>query len=251
MRLEANISLRKVDQTELPPYKVEVKNINSFRYLEQAISFEVQRQALELMDGRQPRQETRGWDSVNNVTFPQRSKEDAEDYRYFPDPDIPPIHITEELLNELRASLTELPAIRSARWHTELGIEERYSQLLFTQSTPIERYEQLFSAAKDHQLDSNKLANLLVNKKIVIKDSDTIDSILSTFETLTQVDTVETSEITSAIQTVMAANPTEVSSYRAGKTQVINFFLGQVMRQLGKKVEAQVIKTELEKQLSA
>jgi len=251
MRLEANISLQEADQTTLPNYKVEVKNINSFRFLEQAISFEVQRQTLELMDGKTPRQETRGWDSVNNVTFPQRSKEDAEDYRYFPDPDIPPIRLQESLLQQLQAGLSELPMARVSRWQQVFNIEERYSSQLMKQPEMVTKYEQLFQAASTKKLDVNKVANLLVNKKLAFDASAELDTVLATFSDLIKVDQVDDTEVVTAIQLVLSENPNEVSSYKAGKEQVIHFLLGQVMRKLGKKVDAQLIRTGLQKQLQA
>lgn len=250
MRLEANISLRATEAPKdiLPPYKVEVKNINSFRFLEQAIAWEMQRQSLELMDGRVPKQETRGWDSQHNTTFPQRSKEDAEDYRYFPDPDLPPIRFTEADVEKLRKDIPELPTQLLSRWHEEYGIEERYGSLFIEEPAPAHFYDTLFAAAAEKKLDVNKLANLIANKKVVVTWESVTDT-LKAFAAVTSVADVDTTEIQTIIGQVIASNPSEVAAYKAGKTQLLNFFFGQVMRTLGKKVDPSLIRSQLETQL--
>ncbi len=251
MRLEANISLQSDGVDELPNYKVEVKNINSFRYLEQAIGFEIQRQGLELMEDRTPRQETRGWDSVHNTTFPQRSKEDAEDYRYFPDPDLPPIRFEQSFIDSLKAELPELPTTKTKRWQSEFGVEERFSSLLIDDRPLVEVLEQTFKALSDKQLDANKFANLVTNKKLQIKTGDQVNDLIATFTDLTKVDQVDETELTTVIDQVIAENPSEVAAYKAGKEQLINFFLGQTMRKLGKKVDTSLIRTSLQTKLSS
>lgn len=250
MRLEANISLQSVNAPtdELPSYKVEVKNINSFRFMEQAINFEVQRQALELMDGRTPKQETRGWDTTHNTTFPQRSKEDAEDYRYFPDPDLPPIRFTQEQIEALEAQLPELPEVISQRWEQEYGVEPRFSMALIENQAQASFYESVFRATSSENLDANKLANMIVNGKL--KVSDAVDEVVTAFKAATQTDTIDDSELDSVITKVISENPDAVARYKAGKIEVMGFFMGQVMRSLGKKVDASQVKVALEKQLS-
>ncbi len=251
MRLEANISLKETDATELPDYKVEVKNINSFRYLEQAISFEVQRQALELMDGRRPKQETRGWDSIHNTTFPQRSKEDAEDYRYFPDPDLPPIRFEQSMIDSLKADLPELPAAKIERWSSEFGVEERFGRLLSYDRDKIEFFEKVFGELRTQKKDSNKLASMVVNDKITFTSNSQPIDLITQFTELTQIDTVDDSQLNLLVDQVIAENPSEVAAYKAGKQQLINFFLGQVMRKLGKKVDVGIIKSALEVRLQS
>jgi aspartyl-tRNA(Asn)/glutamyl-tRNA(Gln) amidotransferase subunit B len=251
MRLEANISLQADGVEELPKYKVEVKNINSFRFLEQAIGFEIQRQGLELMDDRTPKQETRGWDSTHNTTFPQRSKEDAEDYRYFPDPDLPPIRFEQSFIDSLKAELLELPMAKVARWTTEFGIEAKYGRLLIEDIRLIERLEPLFKELQTQKLDSNKFANLVVNKKLVIDSNTQLHEVIGLFSELTKVDQVDAGELSSIVGQVIAENPAEVTAFKAGKEQLLNFFLGQVRKKLGKKVDVTIIKDELRHQLSS
>ncbi|OGI14784.1 MAG: glutaminyl-tRNA synthase (glutamine-hydrolyzing) subunit B [Candidatus Moranbacteria bacterium RIFCSPHIGHO2_01_FULL_54_31] len=124
MRCEVNISLYKEGDDRLSGTKVEVKNINSFRSVERAIEYEIARQTAALDNGEKIVQETRGWDEVKNVTVSQRKKESAHDYRYFPEPDIPPFVFTEEYVEQLRSSLPELPDAKAKRFLAEYGLPE-------------------------------------------------------------------------------------------------------------------------------
>ncbi len=124
MRVEPNISVRKPGETTLPKYKVEVKNINSIKFAQQAIDYEIARQTEILKEGGIPKQVTMGWDEKNNCTVEQRSKEEANDYRYFPDPDLPVLQFTKEYLEDLRNRMPELPAQKRARFLEEFGLPE-------------------------------------------------------------------------------------------------------------------------------
>ena len=122
MRVEPNISVRKPGEITLPNYKVEVKNINSFKFAEAAINYEISRQTEILKDGGTPKQVTMGWDEKNNRTIEQRSKEEANDYRYFPEPDLPVLQFTAEYLQHLKNHLPELPAQKRTRFSEEFGL---------------------------------------------------------------------------------------------------------------------------------
>lgn len=122
MRCEPNISVRKLGEETLPKYKVEVKNINSFKFAEAAINYEVPRQIEILEKGEMPKQVTMGWNEKLNQTVEQRSKEEANDYRYFPDPDLPVMHFTAEFLDDLRGRLPELPEAKRKRFVEEYGL---------------------------------------------------------------------------------------------------------------------------------
>jgi len=122
MRCEPNISVRKPGETTLPKYKVEAKNINSFKYAEAAINYEIARQTEILKEGGMPKQVTMGWDEKNNQTVEQRSKEEANDYRYFPDPDLPVLQFTKDYLDDLRAVMPELPAQKRSRFIEEFNL---------------------------------------------------------------------------------------------------------------------------------
>lgn len=122
MRVEPNISVRKPGETTLPKYKVEVKNINSFKFAEAAINYEIARQTEILKEGGIPRQVTMGWNEKDGVTVEQRSKEEANDYRYFPDPDLPVLQFTKEYLDDLRAKMPELPQQKRKRFLEEYNL---------------------------------------------------------------------------------------------------------------------------------
>jgi aspartyl-tRNA(Asn)/glutamyl-tRNA(Gln) amidotransferase subunit B len=124
MRLEPNISVRKPGQQELPNYKCEVKNINSFKFAEQAIDYEIARQTEILKEDKTPKQVTMGWNEKTNSTVEQRSKEEANDYRYFPDPDLPILELSEEYLQQLQSFLPELPAQKRIRFAEEYSLPE-------------------------------------------------------------------------------------------------------------------------------
>lgn len=255
MRLEANTSLSEnpnaVAEDALPSYKVEVKNINSFRFLEQAIEFETQRQTVVLMEGKTPAQETRGWDSVNNATYTQRTKEDAEDYRYFPDPDLPPMRFTETEIENWRKELPELPEALTKRWQTDFGIEPKYSALLNDERTFSAELDEIFTIAKQENVDINKLANYLANKKISFKAGDDAKIVLQAFAEAASTGVLEATELDPIIETVLAEFPSETAAYKAGKTPLINFLVGQTMRKLGKKVDVSEVKKRLELKLAA
>ncbi|HEX3099898.1 MAG TPA: Asp-tRNA(Asn)/Glu-tRNA(Gln) amidotransferase subunit GatB [Patescibacteria group bacterium] len=123
MRCEPNISVRKPGEETLPKYKVEVKNINSFRFAEAAINYEIPRQIEMLEAGEMPKQVTMGWNEKQNITVEQRSKGEANDYRYMPEPDLPELHFTEEFIQKLRAELPELPGAKRVRFAEEFGLD--------------------------------------------------------------------------------------------------------------------------------
>ncbi|MDP4009187.1 MAG: Asp-tRNA(Asn)/Glu-tRNA(Gln) amidotransferase subunit GatB, partial [bacterium] len=154
MRVEVNISLSK--QKELGT-KVEIKNLNSFRVMEQAISFEIQRQTSILERGEKIQQETRGWDEKKKETYVQREKEEAHDYRYFPEPDLPPITITQKQVHEILALMPELPSQRRERFQKEYGISADGAEL-FTQQKELGEYFEKVVSELGENLSSKVLA---------------------------------------------------------------------------------------------
>jgi|SRR5579872_1928682 len=149
MRCEPNISVRKPGQQELPDYKVEVKNINSFKFAESAIEFEVARQAEILKEGGRPAQVTMGWNEKQGITVEQRSKEEANDYRYFPDPDLPILHFSTEELEKIGGTIPELPAQKRVRFQTEYGLPEGDISALIDWKELNEYFEQLVSELQE------------------------------------------------------------------------------------------------------
>ncbi len=149
MRLEPNISVRMPGQQELPNYKVEVKNINSFKFAEQAIEYEIARQTEELKEGKTPKQVTMGWNEKANQTVEQRSKEEANDYRYFPEPDLPIMHLSDDFIADLKAKLPELPAQKRQRFATEYALPTGDVAALIEWKELTEYFEQVVSEIKE------------------------------------------------------------------------------------------------------
>ena len=213
MRLEANISLNPSPK----PYKVEVKNLNSFKFVEQAINYELKRQKKLLEKGITPKQETRGFNSKTKTTFSQRSKEAAEDYRYFPEPDIPPIVLTENDINTIKKLLPKLPDQQIK----ELELPEDIAKLLVSKSKNLKYYKGNLTKATDLGLDEKKFANFIINKKINIDKP-----VESQLKNLTQSKTADQD----LINEVIKENPEVIEKFKAGKKSVIGFLVGQVLK---------------------
>lgn len=164
MRCEPNISVRKPGEETLPKYKVEVKNINSFRFAEAAINYEIPRHIEMLEKGEMPKQVTMGWNEKENKTVEQRSKEEANDYRYFPEPDLAPMHFTEEFKAKLLAELPELPAAKRVRFKSEFNLDEASIETLLNWKELNEYFENVVSEIDaDGEGDRAKLIKLASN----------------------------------------------------------------------------------------
>lgn len=242
MRLEANISLKPKGQKKLPDYKVEVKNINSFRFLEQAIEFEIIRQAELLSAGKTPAQETRGFRPNSGQTFSQRTKETAADYRYFPDPDIPPIRFSESDIKELRSQLPPPQSTVVQQWADQFSIEARYGEVLSATQTSHAFWTKVWQKEKSV---ANAIAGAVINKKIIVGPDATPESVISSFKTLATSDNISEAELEQAISTVIANEAEAVAKYQAGETKVLGFLMGQTMKQLGKKVDPKLVQQKL------
>ena len=145
MRADANVSLRKIGQTDLPPYKVEIKNLNSFKAVEAGLEHEIARQTEALEAGEKLINETRGWDEAKGVTVAQRSKEEAHDYRYFPEPDLPILHFSPEFIAKIKAELPELPAQKLARFTQEYGLTAKDAEVLIADKSLAGYFEDVVS----------------------------------------------------------------------------------------------------------
>jgi aspartyl-tRNA(Asn)/glutamyl-tRNA(Gln) amidotransferase subunit B len=230
MRLEPNISWSEsVDK--LNQYKVEIKNLNSFRFAQQGIDFELERQKEIIDRGELPVQETRGYNPQKRVTFSQRVKETAADYRYFPDPDIPPIVLTQEYVQNLRAQLPKLPEVVTEELIQSFHLNIATAQLLAKNK----QYFDYFNKYRT-QIEPNTLANLIVNKKIDLTQP-------------LQVKTAAQAVDPKIIEQVIKENSEAVAKYKAGKTSVIGFLVGQVMKSTHGKVDAKSASQELVKRL--
>lgn len=244
MRLEPNISLQKEEETSLPKYKVEVKNINSFRFVEKAIEFEIKRQAEILNEGKTPIQETRGWNEIKNKTISQRIKEEANDYRYFPEPDIPPIRFTQDQISKIKSQIKELPDEKLKRFQKEFGLSAYDSEILTRTIETAKYFEEAVSAGKSHKISPKQIANVIINKKIdvnVVLPAQLLQSIISSSQT-TSIDEGKLGEI---IIQVLKEHQKAVSDYKSGKETAIMFLLGQVMRQFKEKIDANKVKAVL------
>ena len=204
----------------------EIKNINSFNFAQQAIDFEIARQTEEFekngIEKSATNKTTRGYDSIKKITFLQRTKEEAKDYRYFPEPDIPPFIIENELIEKLRGELPLLPD-QIISDLVNLGIELKYAKIIVTSEDSLAVIRKF---QDDKGIDINKLAGLLANKKI-----DTKGNIKVEYQKATKVGNTNIDELKSVVEKIIAANPNVVAEYKKGKTGVAGFFVGQAMKE--------------------
>ena len=288
-RCDANVSVRPRGHSELGT-RTEIKNLNSFRFVERAIEFELERQIDILEGGGSIVQETRLYDADNDETRSMRSKEEANDYRYFPDPDLLPVVITEQLLAEVQAALPELPQAKQQRFCQQYQLSAYDADLLTSERDVADYYEavvaelgqdgaklaanwvmgELTANLNKDNLDINtsplsaeRLASLLqrINDGTISgKIGKEIFTLLWDDQALT-VDAVieqrglkqvsDSGEITKIIDEIIAANPQQVEQYRAGKAKVKGFFVGQVMKAFQGKANPQQVNQILEEKLKA
>jgi aspartyl-tRNA(Asn)/glutamyl-tRNA(Gln) amidotransferase subunit B len=261
MRLEPNISLQvtsnmpqetnvsRVTSYELPKYKVEVKNINSFKFVEKAIAFELERQTKILNEEKTPVQETRGWDEDKGVTFSQRVKEEAMDYRYFPEPDIPPIRFTDEEIGRLKSQVPELRDEKKDRFVKEFRIPEYDAAILTRDSALAEYFEHAVALGKERGIQPKQIANIIINKKIRIKEISE-EKLLDDISLSSRKEEVSDENLLEVITRVLSENEKAVQDYKSGKESVIMFLVGQVMRTVGKKIDPQLVKKQLQASLA-
>jgi aspartyl-tRNA(Asn)/glutamyl-tRNA(Gln) amidotransferase subunit B len=233
MRLEPNISVRKPGETDLPNYKVEVKNINSFRFAAAAIDFELKRHESLLAAGKVPVQETRGWDEGKAATVSQRIKEEAADYRYFPEPDIPPLRISDNQIKILKDALVELPDAKRARFMNQYHLNEYDASLLCDTRAYADYYEEAVKVSQNLEkpFSPKEVANWLINKKINI-DEVLPAALITSLVEAKKVVAIPDADIDAAIDEVLAANEKAVAEFRAGKEQVKMFLFGNVIKTL-------------------
>ncbi len=241
MRLEPNISVRNMGETTLPNYKVEVKNINSFNFVKKAIDFEVNRHVELLKTGKTPIQETRGYVEDRGVTLSQRSKEDAKDYRYFPEPDIPPIRLSEQTISEIKTRLPEMPSSVIERFTKTYGLSPESSRLLTETPERKNHFEACIRALQKATttITPTDLANYCINKKI----PETMDpqTVITALVEAKRASDIPPELITASVIKVLAGQPKAVSDYQSGKTGVLMFLVGLVKRDLAGKGDAGVI----------
>lgn len=266
LRCDANVSIRPQGSQEFGT-RVEIKNINSFRFLQKAIDYEVQRQIFALEDGEKLIQETRLWDENSQRTISMRSKEDAHDYRYFPDPDLVNYHVAPSWVESIKAQLPELPGAKRQRYQDEYQISAMDAHQLVAEASYCQFLEaslQLGAQPKevakwllgdisaylnDKELSLNqthltpqKLAELIafvsggtlshkMAKEVLIPLLETEQHAEAIIEARGLKQISDSSALEGIVQAVLDANPTQVEQFKAGKDKVIGFLMGQVMKQ--------------------
>lgn len=266
MRCDVNVSIKKQEDEELGT-RAEIKNINSFKFIERAINFEIERQIRIIESGESVVQETRLYDSVKNETRSMRSKEEANDYRYFPCPDLLPVVISDNEFNDIKNNLPELPDEKEKRYMSEANLEEAEAKIISSSKTMANMFEDACSKTDDSKL----VANWLVGDVSALLNKDNIDieeSKLSSNNFATLIERISDKTISGKIaksvleevwesghdvddiikdkglvqiqdesvleeiaQKIINDNPSQVGAYKGGKDKLFGFFVGQVMKE--------------------
>jgi len=241
MRLEPNISVRKMGETELPKYKVEVKNINSFNFVKRAIDYEVSRHIELLEEGKMPSQETRGYVEKTSSTVSQRSKEEAHDYRYFPEPDIPPMVFSSSFIDSI--TVPTLPQAQKNEYVQKYGLKPQNAFILTRNRTAAGLFTEIIKKLKNgDSITPVDVANGIINKK---------------YTSYEQIKNMKAPKITnsgllkSAVDKAVTNNPNVVADFKSGKQNAVMFLVGQVMREMKGQADANVVREELIKKLSS
>jgi aspartyl-tRNA(Asn)/glutamyl-tRNA(Gln) amidotransferase subunit B len=284
LRCEANVSVRRIGDEKFGT-KVELKNLNSVRFMQRAIEFEVTRQIGVLESGGQLQQETRLWDERAGETRVMRSKEEAHDYRYFPEPDLAPLKISDEMVERVRSNMPELPEARRRRFMEQYGLSFSDASQLTSERSLADYYEKaaevsgnpraasnwirseflrelegaglLASASPVRPDDLGKLVRIVEDDKISGKQGKEV--LIEMFKTSKSAATIvaeqglvqvsDTGEIDSIIDNVIAANSAQAEQYRAGKETLFGFFVGQVMKASKGKANPKVVNERLKAKL--
>ena len=285
-RCDANISVRPVGAEKFGT-RAELKNMNSFKFVKEAIDYEIQRQVDLIESGGKVVQETRLFDSAKGITASMRSKEEAHDYRYFPDPDLLPLVVPDELVNEMRSTLPELPRAKRERFVSQYGIPAYDAGVLTATRALAGYYEQAVKETGEPKLSSNwimgELLRLLNEEGRDVKDcpippsgvADIIKMVKGgqisgkmakeVFEEmyktgkaaadivkakgLTQIS--DEGELAGIVEEIVKANPDNVAKFKAGKTNVMGFFVGEIMKATKGKANPAVINKLLKEKLEA
>jgi aspartyl-tRNA(Asn)/glutamyl-tRNA(Gln) amidotransferase subunit B len=283
-RCDANVSLRPWG-TETLGTRAELKNLNSFKYVESALAYEIRRQESLLADGQPVIQETRLWDSAKNRSFSMRGKEEAHDYRYFPDPDLTPLIIDDAWIETIRESLPELPDARKDRFINEYNLPPYDAGVLISARELADYFEHCVRLVNNPKLVSNwvmgSLLGLLNAEGKTIEESPVSATQLAELLTLMETNVIsgkiaktvfeemvasgkspkaiveekgliqvtDSSEISAVVDRVIAASPGEVEKLKAGNTKLMGFFVGQVMKETKGKANPGVVNQLLKEKL--
>ena len=276
LRCDVNLSVRPAGSTELGT-RTEMKNLNSFKAIARSIEYEARRQIERIEEGRRVVQETRRWDENKDATFAMRSKENAQDYRYFPEPDIPPLEISEDYLERLRKEQPELAEARMARYQADWGLPVYDTQMLTSQKALAEFFEATVALgappkqaanwimgevlrrlsadgleARDMALTPRTLARLIelvqegkLNRNTAVRVFDAVfadDGDVDAYVKEHGLEQVSDAGLVgSVVDKVLAANPKSIQDFKAGKEKAFGFLVGQVMRELKGQASPQVV----------
>ena len=285
LRCDVNISVRPVGQKEFG-VKVEIKNMNSFNAIERAVNYEIERQIAAIEAQEEIFQETRLWEENNQRTISMRKKEGSSDYRYFPEPDLPPIKVSPEQLEQWRRELPELPAVKRTRYTTELGLSAYDTQVLTDDRSVAEYFEATVALLPKPKAISNwvtgDIAAYLNTHKVKIHELALTPIVLAELVTLIEDGTIsgkiakdilpelitqggsvkalveskglvqisDSGELEKIIDEAIATNPKELEQYRSGKTKLLGFFVGQVMKQSGGRADPKLTNQLLQQKLN-
>ena len=285
LRCDANVSVRPEGRKEYGT-RAEIKNINSFRFVEKAIEYEIKRQIKVIEDGGKIIQETRLWDSNKGITESMRSKEEAHDYRYFPEPDLTPITVEQSVIDEIRSGLPELPDAKRKRFVSEYGLPEYDAELLTTEKAVAEWFEEAVNAGGQPKAAANWVMGELM--KMLNEENAAIDSCLikpkqladmialiekgtisgkiaktvfmEMYKTGKDAESIvkekgllqisDESAIEKAVDEIIAKYPAEVERFKAGEEKLLGFFVGQVMKTTKGKANPQMLNDLMKKKLS-
>jgi aspartyl-tRNA(Asn)/glutamyl-tRNA(Gln) amidotransferase subunit B len=284
LRCDANVSIRPIGQKEFGT-RTELKNINSFKFVEKALEYEIKRQTSVVEDGGKIIQETRLWDSAAGITLSMRSKEEAHDYRYFPEPDLAPVVVGQEWIEAIRKTLPELPDEKRNRFIAQYGLPDYDAELLTVERAAADWFEKAVDAGGQPKTVSNWMMGDLM--RLLNEDNRSMEDVLlkpeqlagmlkmidegtisgkiakTVFEEMYRtgnnaaeivqekglVQISDTSEIEKAVDDILSKSPGEVERYRAGDEKLIGFFVGQVMKVTRGKANPNILNELLMKKL--
>ncbi len=287
IRFEANVSVRP-SGSQILGTRVEIKNLNSFRAMERATSYQIEQQVRQIEAGQSVRQETLGWDETRGETYSQRSKEEAHDYRYFPEPDLPPLVIEPEWIEQIAAGLPELPEAKARRFQQEYGLPAAEARQLANDHSVAEYFEAVVQASASTSVQPRMISNWITGEiygwinqtgrsfqevripaaglaellkmagnEINLNTAKAVlAEMLETGRGAAQIvgerglgQVSDSGTIAGLVRKTLQSHPQELASYLAGKETLANWFFGQVMRAAGGQANPQVLRAELERQL--